>query len=158
MREVGFTVLSMSLSLIAVFLPLLMIGGIIGRFFSEFAITLSVAILISLFISITLTPMMCAYLLKPQASAAAHARFWPRAAGGAAAMRARWLGAEPRNLGTVAAARHRRADHLAVYRHPENLYARAGYRPSQRLYLRRSEHFVSGDARQAAGFHEHHQG
>ncbi|KJV49314.1 multidrug transporter [Pantoea sp. BL1] len=65
-REVGFTVLSMSLSLIAVFLPLLMLGGIIGRFFSEFAITLSVAILISLFISITLTPMMCAYLLKPQ--------------------------------------------------------------------------------------------
>ncbi len=65
-REVGFTVLSMSLSLIAVFLPLLMIGGIIGRFFSEFAITLSVAILISLFISVTLTPMMCAYLLRPQ--------------------------------------------------------------------------------------------
>nr|WP_255610280.1 multidrug efflux RND transporter permease subunit MdtC [Pantoea sp. DY-17] len=65
-REVGFTVLSMSLSLIAVFLPLLMIGGIIGRFFSEFAVTLSVAILISLFISVTLTPMMCAYLLKPQ--------------------------------------------------------------------------------------------
>nr|WP_234465446.1 multidrug efflux RND transporter permease subunit MdtC [Erwinia sp. S59] len=65
-REVGFTVLSMSLSLIAVFLPLLMLGGIIGRFFSEFAITLSVAILISLFISITLTPMMCAFMLKPQ--------------------------------------------------------------------------------------------
>ena len=64
-REVGFTVLSMSLSLIAVFLPLLMIGGLIGRFFSEFAITLSVAIVISLFISVTLTPMMCAYLLKP---------------------------------------------------------------------------------------------
>ncbi|WP_416412084.1 multidrug efflux RND transporter permease subunit MdtC [Pantoea sp. App145] len=66
-REVGFTVLSMSLSLIAVFLPLLMLGGLIGRFFSEFAITLSVVILISLFVSITLTPMMCAYLLKPQA-------------------------------------------------------------------------------------------
>ncbi|MBP2198368.1 multidrug efflux RND transporter permease subunit MdtC [Pantoea cypripedii] len=65
-REVGFTVLSMSLSLIAVFLPLLILGGLIGRFFSEFAITLSVAILISLFVSITLTPMMCAYLLKPQ--------------------------------------------------------------------------------------------
>ncbi|KAA5949743.1 multidrug efflux RND transporter permease subunit MdtC [Pantoea sp. Bo_2] len=64
-REVGFTVLSMSLSLVAVFLPLLMIGGLIGRFFSEFAITLSVSIIISLFISITLTPMMCAYLLKP---------------------------------------------------------------------------------------------
>ena len=66
-QEVGFTVLSMSLSLVAVFLPLLMIGGLIGRFFSEFAITLSVAIVISLFISITLTPMMCAYLLKPHA-------------------------------------------------------------------------------------------
>lgn len=65
-REVGFTVLSMSLSLIAVFLPLLMIGGIIGRFFSEFAITLSVAILLSLFVSLTLTPMMCAYLLRAQ--------------------------------------------------------------------------------------------
>ena len=66
-REVGFTVLSMSLSLIAVFLPLLMIGGLIGRFFSEFSITLSVSILISLFISVTLTPVMCAYLLKPHA-------------------------------------------------------------------------------------------
>ncbi|CAK6491218.1 Multidrug resistance protein MdtC [Pantoea sp. Nvir] len=66
-REVGFTVLSMSLSLIAVFLPLLMIGGLIGRFFSEFAITLSVAIAISMVISLTLTPMMCAYLLKPHA-------------------------------------------------------------------------------------------
>jgi len=66
-REVGFTVLSMSLSLIAVFLPLLMTGGLIGRFFSEFSITLSVSILISLVISVTLTPMMCAYLLKPHA-------------------------------------------------------------------------------------------
>jgi len=66
-REVGFTVLSMSLSLIAVFLPLLMTGGLIGRFFSEFAITLSVAIAISMVVSLTLTPMMCAYLLKPPA-------------------------------------------------------------------------------------------
>ncbi|MDZ7277933.1 multidrug efflux RND transporter permease subunit MdtC [Pantoea eucrina] len=78
-REVGFTVLSMSLSLIAVFLPLLMIGGIIGRFFSEFAITLSVSILISLFVSITLTPMMCAYLLRaPRAAQAEPARGFAR--------------------------------------------------------------------------------
>ncbi|MGE9549640.1 multidrug efflux RND transporter permease subunit MdtC [Erwinia amylovora] len=63
-REVGFTVLSMSLSLIAVFLPLLMPGGLIGRFFKEFALTLSVSIVLSLVISITLTPMMCARLLK----------------------------------------------------------------------------------------------
>ncbi|AOZ05227.1 efflux RND transporter permease subunit [Cupriavidus malaysiensis] len=63
-REVGFTVLSMSLSLIAVFIPLLMMGGIVGRLFQEFAITLSVAILVSLVISLTTTPMMCARLLK----------------------------------------------------------------------------------------------
>ncbi|QKJ87802.1 Multidrug resistance protein MdtC [Paramixta manurensis] len=63
-REVGFTVLSMSISLVAVFIPLLLMGGIVGRLFREFAVTLSVAILISLAISITLTPMMCAYLLK----------------------------------------------------------------------------------------------
>lgn len=63
-KEVGFTVLSMSLSLIAVFLPLLMLGGLIGRFFKEFAVTLSVSIAISLVISVTLTPMMCARLLR----------------------------------------------------------------------------------------------
>ncbi|WP_434033165.1 efflux RND transporter permease subunit [Cupriavidus sp. a3] len=64
-REVGFTVLSMSLSLIAVFIPLLMMGGIVGRLFQEFAITLSVAILVSLVVSLTTTPMMCARMLRP---------------------------------------------------------------------------------------------
>ncbi|KFC80533.1 multidrug efflux RND transporter permease subunit MdtC [Buttiauxella agrestis] len=63
-REVGFTVLSMSLSLVAVFLPLLLMGGLPGRLFKEFAVTLSVAIGISLVVSITLTPMMCGWLLK----------------------------------------------------------------------------------------------
>jgi len=63
-REVGFTVLSMSLSLVAVFIPILMMGGIVGRLFHEFAVTLSTAILISLVMSLTTTPMMCAYLLK----------------------------------------------------------------------------------------------
>ncbi|HEV7997518.1 MAG TPA: efflux RND transporter permease subunit [Stellaceae bacterium] len=62
-REVGFTVLSMSLSLIAVFAPILLMGGIVGRLFREFAMTLSMAILISLAVSLTTTPMMCAYLL-----------------------------------------------------------------------------------------------
>jgi multidrug efflux pump len=63
-QEVGFTVLSMSLSLIAVFIPILMMGGIVGRLFREFAVTLSAAILVSLVVSLTLTPMMCAHLLK----------------------------------------------------------------------------------------------
>jgi multidrug efflux pump len=66
-REVGFTVLSISLSLIAVFLPILLMGGILGRLFREFTLTLSLAILISLAISLTTTPMMCALLLRPRA-------------------------------------------------------------------------------------------
>ncbi|HEX9390334.1 MAG TPA: multidrug efflux RND transporter permease subunit [Usitatibacteraceae bacterium] len=64
-REVSFTVISMSLSLIAVFIPILLMGGIIGRLFREFAVTLSVAILVSLLVSLTTTPMMCAKLLRP---------------------------------------------------------------------------------------------
>ena len=63
-REVGFTVLSMSLSLIAVFIPILLMGGIVGRYFREFAVTLSIAIGISLLLSLTMTPMMCSRLLR----------------------------------------------------------------------------------------------
>jgi len=63
---VGFTVLSISLSLVAVFIPLLFMGGQVGRLFREFAVTLSAAVLISLVISLTTTPMMCAWLLRPE--------------------------------------------------------------------------------------------
>jgi len=62
--EIGFTVLSISISLVAVFIPILLMGGIVGRLFREFAVTLSVAILVSLLISLTTTPMMCSRLLK----------------------------------------------------------------------------------------------
>jgi multidrug efflux pump len=62
--EVGFTVFTISISLIAVFIPLLLMGGIVGRLFREFAVTLSTAILVSMIVSLTTTPMMCAYLLK----------------------------------------------------------------------------------------------
>ena len=64
-REIGFTVLSMSTSLIAVFIPILLMGGIVGRLFREFAVTLSIAIAVSLVVSLTTTPTMCAQLLKP---------------------------------------------------------------------------------------------
>lgn len=63
-KEVGFTVLSMSISLVAVFIPVIMMGGLVGRFLSEFSITLAVAVLVSLVVSLTTTPMMCAYLLR----------------------------------------------------------------------------------------------
>jgi multidrug efflux pump subunit AcrB len=65
-REISFTIISMSLSLIAVFIPVLLMGGIIGRLFREFAVTVSVAILVSTVISLTLTPMMCATLLQDE--------------------------------------------------------------------------------------------
>ena len=66
-QEVGFTIVSITLSLIAVFLPILLMGGIVGRLFREFAMTLSLAILVSLVISLTTTPMLCALFLKPKA-------------------------------------------------------------------------------------------
>ena len=73
-QEVGFTVVSMSLSLIAVFIPILFMGDIVGRLFREFALTLSAAILVSLVVSLTLTPMMCARLLKQQEKSVLHRR------------------------------------------------------------------------------------
>jgi multidrug efflux pump len=73
--EIGFTVLSISISLIAVFTPILLMGGLVGRLFREFAVTLSVAILISMVISLTTTPMMCALLLRPEKEHG-HGRFF----------------------------------------------------------------------------------
>ena len=66
-KEIGFTVISISISLIAVFIPILLMGGIVGRLFREFAVTLSVAIVISMLVSLTTTPMMCSRILRPQA-------------------------------------------------------------------------------------------
>ncbi len=63
-KEIGFTVISITLSLVAVFIPILFMGGVVGRFFNEFAVTISIAILLSGFISLTLTPMLCARMLK----------------------------------------------------------------------------------------------
>ncbi|HEY6929751.1 MAG TPA: multidrug efflux RND transporter permease subunit [Thermoanaerobaculia bacterium] len=74
-KEIGFTVISISLSLVAVFIPILLMGGIVGRLFREFAVTLSVAIGVSLLISLTATPMMCATLLRAHGGAK-HGRFY----------------------------------------------------------------------------------
>ena len=73
--EVGFTVLSISLSLVAVFLPLLLAGGLVGRLFKEFTLTLTMAVIISLVVSLTTTPMMCAYVL-PRESKSEHGRLY----------------------------------------------------------------------------------
>jgi hydrophobe/amphiphile efflux-1 (HAE1) family protein len=66
-RQIGFTVISLTVSLVAVFIPLLLMEGVVGRLFREFAVTLSLAVIVSGVVSLTLTPMMCAYLLKTQA-------------------------------------------------------------------------------------------
>ncbi len=102
-REVGFTVLSMSLSLIAVFIPILLMGGIIGRLFREFAVTLSIAILVSLLLSLTTTPMMCARLLRRSVAAEARglARMSARAFDALLGLYRRTLGwalAHPRSM------------------------------------------------------------
>ncbi len=74
-REIGFTIVSMTLSLSAVFIPVLFMGGIIGRLFHEFAVTIGVAILVSGFVSLTLTPMLCSRFLRPSRSVQ-HGRFY----------------------------------------------------------------------------------
>ena len=75
-REVGFTVISISISLVAVFTPILLMGGIVGRLFREFAVTLSTAILVSLVISLTTTPMMCSRLLRQRKENEEHGRIY----------------------------------------------------------------------------------
>ena len=75
-REISFTVLSMTLSLVAVFIPVLFLGGLIGRLFQEFAVTIGVAILVSGFVSLTLTPMLCSRWLKPHQSSERHGKLY----------------------------------------------------------------------------------
>src|SRR5262249_96922 len=79
-REIGFTVISLTLSLIAVFIPLLFMTGLVGRMFREFALTLTIAVVVSAIVSLTLTPMMCSRLLRHQAASAGNAvtRFFNR--------------------------------------------------------------------------------
>ena len=74
-KEIGFTVVSMSASLIAVFIPILLMGGLVGRLFREFSVTLSVAVAVSMVVSLTTTPMMCAHLLRPE-SESRHGRLY----------------------------------------------------------------------------------
>jgi multidrug efflux pump len=137
-KEVGFTVVSMSLSLIAVFLPILLMGGIVGRLFREFAVTLSMAIMVSLAISLTTTPMMCALLLKPT-DLTLPKRPNPRMV--AAAFGAGDAGSAGRGDTECRTLRHR----------AEGVFPAAGYRPDDGQPAGRSEHLVPGDAGEAGG-------
>lgn len=109
-REVAFTVVSISISLVAVFIPILLMGGIIGRLFREFAIVMTAAILVSMLISLSTTPMMCAMLLKPRAPRRPRGRF------------ARWL----RLPATLAVRGYRRSLAWALRYQPLVLMALVG--------------------------------
>ena len=152
-REVGFTVLSMSLSLIAVFIPILLMGGIVGRLFREFAVTLSVAILVSLVVSLTTTPMMCARLLKapherrPGRVFLASERAFDAMLRGYAVS----LGWALRALAPDDAhpRGHHRPQRVPVRAHSEGLLPAAGHRAHDRLDPGRPGHFLPGDAAEA---------
>ncbi len=160
-REVGFTVLSMSLSLVAVFLPVLLMGGIIGRLFREFAATLSIAIFISLVVSLTLTPMLASRLLKPRGdhNAGAHCgmgRTQLRQV--AARLRSQPdLGpqAPPRDAGGFL--RHHRLERLFVPDRPQGIFPHTGYRRYDRQYPGGSIDFVSGHVDKTQAHRRHHQ-
>ncbi len=150
-REIGFTVFSISMSLIAVFIPILLMGGIVGRLFREFAVTLSVAIFVSMLISLTTTPMMCAWLLKGKEEQK-HGRAVRRE-------RARLpvdsrplrddapLGAAPPAAHARRDARDDGGDDLSLRQGAEGLLPAAGHRPPFGLHPGRPEHVLCGDAK-----------
>ncbi len=167
-REVGFTVLSISLSLVAVFIPLLFMDGQVGRLFREFAVTLSVAVAISLVISLTTTPMMCAWLLRSEdadgragALPRPRGRFarWTLAAQGCRAARLRacaGLGAGQQGAGHGDPAGGDRPQRVPVQPHPQGLFPAAGQRPARGRPARGPEHFVRRAGGQAAAGRGHH--
>ena len=130
-KEIGFTVVSMSASLIAVFIPILLMGGLVGRLFREFSVTLSVAVAVSMVVSLTTTPMMCAHLLRPS-------RVAPRTAlqGERAGIRRAVARLRPQpDLDAAALAAHardcvrdRRGERRPLHRYSERVLPSAGHR------------------------------
>ena len=144
-REVGFTVVSISLSLIAVFIPIMLMGGLVGRFFHEFAFTLSLAIMVSLAISLTTIPMLCALFLKPMPKRESRRpSLFDRALG--FYRRTLGLGVAARPLGDAGFADHCRTECLAVHHRAEGFLSGGGYGPHHRRHAGGSEHVVPGDA------------
>ena len=132
-REIGFTIISMTLSLVAVFIPVLFMGGVVGRVFREFAVTISVAILVSGFVSLTLTPMLCARVMKPVDHTKKPGWFfrvtermfdsWLNAYSGESRFRA-----AAQALHAGGDVRHHRPVGLSLHRHPQGLLPAGGQR------------------------------
>ena len=159
-KEIGFTVLSMSLSLIAVFIPILLMSGILGRIFREFAITLSVAVAISLVVSLTTTPMMCAYLLKKHQqdkrrnflSRGLQSGFDSMADAYAGSLR--WV-AEASAAHACPSAGHHWPGRLSVHGRSQGLLSPAGYRTFERSGPQLGGYFLSNHAAEARPIHLH---
>ena len=148
-REIGFTVISLTLSLIAVFIPLLFMSGLVGRMFREFALTLTIAVVISAIVSLTLTPMMCSRMLRHDAGAGESriARFF----NGAHGMGHPRLSPHP-GVGAAPRARHAAHDggHARPHRRPlchraQGLPAAAGHGPHHRRHGGRPRGLVRRD-------------
>ena len=135
-KEIGFTVLSMSISLIAVFIPILLMGGIVGRLFREFAVTLSVAIAVSLVVSLTTTPMLSAKFLEAHNAPRTRRRLPLRRARPRPPLlrvRARpLLGPPAPDHHPAHHPRHLCPQHLSLHPRPQGLLPRAGHRPHRR--------------------------
>ena len=153
-REVGFTVLSISLSLIAVFIPILLMGGILGRLFHEFMVTLSIAILVSLAISLTTTPMMCALFLQTRP---AQRRSVPRCRRARAARLRTYahLGAAPQQSGVADFCRRDLPERGPVHRRTQGFFSAARHRTFVRFASSRSKHLLPGDECKAAAGDDH---
>ena len=130
-REIAFTVLSMSVSLIAVFIPILLMGGILGRLFREFSVTLAIAIVISLVVSLTTTPSMCAKFLKPMTTRQKHGCFIGRSKQASTGF---WripafiaVGAAASSIDAARDDRNSMLERLPVCHRAEGIFPAAGY-------------------------------
>ena len=160
-KEIAFTVLSMSVSLVAVFIPLLLMGGMVGRLFREFSVTLSAAILISLVVSLTTTPMMCAIFLRSE-KGLAHGRLYRASEGVFEFLRHTYERSSRMGLAALPPDALPDLAHLGdqyplVYLHSQGLLPRTGHRPHHRHDPGGPGHLLSGHAGEAEGSGGHHQ-
>ena len=153
--EIGFTIVSITLSLIAVFIPLFLMGGYVGKLFQEFAVAVSVALVLSLLISLTLTPMLCSLLLKNEAGRR-HGWLYRTVERGFDGL----VGAyETRSKGRLAAplpdlaghARDHRSHRLPLCRHPQGVLPATGYRTDHRPCRGGAGHLLPGDGQPHGG-------
>ena len=160
-KEIGFTVLSMSVSLVAVFIPILMMGGILGRIFREFAITLSVAVALSLVVSLTVTPMMCAKLLKSHEQNKREKGLFRILQRGFDLMAEeyastlRWA-LKRSSVDAVHSSGYGRPGGLSVHDHSQRLFSAAGYRTIKRPGLELRGYLLQDHAAEAHPVHKHH--